>query len=55
VSADVFNIVDYEGTARAGGDGGVELGDGGKVAPWEDVAADEVVRFGVRFVALYHN
>lgn len=53
MTTDVFNIVDYEGPAGAGSDGGVELGDGGEVTAWEDIAADEVVGFGVSFISLF--
>jgi hypothetical protein len=53
VSTDVFNVVNYEGTAGAGSDGGVELGDGGEVTAWENVTADEVVGFGIGFVSLF--
>jgi hypothetical protein len=52
MGANVFDVVDYEGTAGAGGDRGVKLGNRGEMAAWEDVAADEVVRFCVSFVSL---
>jgi hypothetical protein len=52
VGADVFDVVYYEGTAGACGDGVVELGDGWEVTTREYVAADEVIGFGVGFVSL---
>lgn len=52
MGAYIFDCVDDEGVFGARGYGGVELGDGGEVAAWEDVAADEVVGFGVGLVSL---